>query len=45
MEFVRQRNGQCGIIYARLRQTCEWLASVLSAQDLDVAAYHAGRTA
>lgn len=35
--------GQCGIIYARLRVTCDWITRVLSSHDLDVACYHAGK--
>ncbi|KIZ04575.1 ATP-dependent DNA helicase RecQ [Monoraphidium neglectum] len=42
LRFIGNRPGQCGIIYARLRSTCDWLASVLSGCDLDVAKYHAG---
>jgi hypothetical protein len=42
IEFLRQRAGQCGIIYCRLRATCDWLAMVLAGEDMDVGCYHAG---
>lgn len=29
LAFVKEREGQCGIIYVRLRKTCDWLASEL----------------
>ncbi|GBF97647.1 ATP-dependent DNA helicase Q-like [Raphidocelis subcapitata] len=47
LAFIRERPGQCGIVYARLRSTCDWLASVLSGAEegLDVAKYHAGMEA
>ncbi|KAF8066301.1 SAE2 [Scenedesmus sp. PABB004] len=44
-DFIRARPGQCGIVYARLRATCDWLSSTLSAADLDVGTYHAGKDA
>jgi superfamily II DNA helicase RecQ len=40
---VRERQGQCGIIYARLRKTCDWLASELQNAEIEAAAYHAGK--
>lgn len=43
MEFIKERQDQCGIIYARLRSTCDWLVQTLSSYDLDVACYHAGK--
>ncbi|GAB4818307.1 hypothetical protein N2152v2_005353 [Parachlorella kessleri] len=43
LAFLSERRGQCGIIYARLRKTCDWLASELQAADIDAAAYHAGK--
>jgi hypothetical protein len=45
VEFIRQRQGQCGIIYARLRATCDWLGTALGSCDLDVGVYHAGKDA
>ncbi|KAI8472385.1 MAG: putative ATP-dependent DNA helicase recQ [Monoraphidium minutum] len=42
LAFIAARPGQCGIVYARLRATCDWLVSALSGCDLDVAKYHAG---
>eukprot|EP00879_Flechtneria_rotunda_P009696 GHRR01010145.1.p1 GENE.GHRR01010145.1~~GHRR01010145.1.p1 ORF type:complete len:560 (+),score=215.08 GHRR01010145.1:2255-3934(+) len=45
VEFIRDREGQCGIIYARLRATCDWLCSTLNNCDLDVGCYHAGKDA
>ena len=41
--FLAERRGQCGIIYARLRTTCDWLAGALCDADLEAAAYHAGK--
>eukprot|EP00955_Chlamydomonas_euryale_P092439 364707-Chlamydomonas_euryale.AAC.11 len=38
--FVRARAGTCGIVYARLRKTCDAVAKALECADLDVAAYH-----
>ncbi|KAF6265510.1 P-loop containing nucleoside triphosphate hydrolase protein [Scenedesmus sp. NREL 46B-D3] len=43
VQFIQARQGQCGIIYARLRATCDWLCSALSASDIDVGVYHAGK--
>jgi superfamily II DNA helicase RecQ len=40
---LAERRGQCGIVYARLRATCDWLAGRLEDAGLDVAAYHAGK--
>lgn len=45
VEFLKQRQGQCGIIYARLRATCDWLGTALGSCDLDVGVYHAGKDA
>eukprot|EP00210_Caulerpa_lentillifera_P002736 g2615.t1 len=42
LEFLHGNRGAHGIIYARLRETCEWLADQLSDKDIDVAFYHAG---
>ncbi|GIL53905.1 hypothetical protein Vafri_9495 [Volvox africanus] len=44
IHFIRQRSDQCGIIYARLRATCDWLASALAARDIDIGCYHAGKS-
>ncbi|KAG2494946.1 hypothetical protein HYH03_006881 [Edaphochlamys debaryana] len=43
IQFINDRPGQCGIIYARLRATCDWLASSLAGRDVEVGCYHAGR--
>eukprot|EP00877_Chromochloris_zofingiensis_P009151 jgi/Chrzof1/448/Cz01g16070.t1 len=43
VEFIKYHEGQCGIIYARLRATCDWLTSILSNHDLDASCYHAGK--
>lgn len=43
LAFLADRRGQCGIIYARLRATCDWLAGQLGDADIDCAAYHAGK--
>lgn len=44
--MLAQRRGQCGIIYARLRATCDWLAKEIeSSEVVEVAAYHAGKDA
>ena len=40
--FIAAQPGACGIVYARLRATCDWLAAALSARGLEVAKYHAG---
>lgn len=45
VEFIKQRQGQCGIVYARLRATCDWLGTALGSCDLDVGVYHAGKDA
>ncbi|EFN51104.1 hypothetical protein CHLNCDRAFT_55365 [Chlorella variabilis] len=37
------RRGQCGIVYARLRATCDWLAAALGEAEVECAAYHAGK--
>ncbi|KXZ55754.1 hypothetical protein GPECTOR_2g1304 [Gonium pectorale] len=44
VRFILERPDQCGIIYARLRATCDWLASALAARDLEVGCYHAGKS-
>ncbi|GFR47815.1 hypothetical protein Agub_g9592, partial [Astrephomene gubernaculifera] len=43
IRFIQDRPDQCGIIYARLRTTCDWLASALAARDVEVGCYHAGK--
>ncbi|KAG2447299.1 hypothetical protein HYH02_007629 [Chlamydomonas schloesseri] len=43
VKFIQQRQGEGGIVYARLRATCDWLASSLAAHDIDVGCYHAGK--
>lgn len=43
LAFLEARRGQCGVIYARLRATCDWLAGALGDAGLDCAAYHAGK--
>ncbi|KAL4436561.1 hypothetical protein ABPG75_003700 [Micractinium tetrahymenae] len=46
LAFLAERRGQCGIIYARLRATCDWLAKEIeNAEVVEVAAYHAGKDA
>eukprot|EP00775_Hariotina_reticulata_P003370 gene3370-3645_t len=45
LEYIQNRRGQCGIIYARLRATCDWLCSTLGNNDVDVGCYHAGKDA
>ena len=40
--FIQQHADECGIIYASLRSTCDWLASALNNADLEASAYHAG---
>ena len=40
--FLQKRQGQCGIVYVRLRKTCDDLARHLQEQDVEAAAYHAG---
>eukprot|EP00884_Botryococcus_braunii_P022331 jgi/Botrbrau1/8782/Bobra.0330s0014.1 len=42
IDFIRDRNGECGIIYARLRKTIDSLTSTLRDADIDTSAYHAG---
>lgn len=45
IEFILSRPaGECGIIYCRLRSTCDKITSELSDADIDVASYHAGLT-
>ena len=43
MQFIKEHAAECGIIYARLRATCDWLASALNSQDMEASAYHAGK--
>ncbi|KAL4426260.1 hypothetical protein ABPG77_009875 [Micractinium sp. CCAP 211/92] len=44
LAFLAQRRGQCGIVYARLRATCDWLAREIgNAEAAAAAAYHAGK--
>ncbi len=44
LAFLAQRRGQCGIVYARLRATCDWLAREIgNAEAAEAAAYHAGK--
>lgn len=38
----QQRNSGRGIIYCRLRETCDWLASQLNNHDIEASVYHAG---
>lgn len=42
VQFIKEHADECGIIYARLRATCDWLASALHSQDIEASAYHAG---
>ncbi|KAL0028412.1 hypothetical protein WJX77_004638 [Trebouxia sp. C0004] len=42
VQFIRKHADECGIIYARLRATCDWLASALNSQETEASAYHAG---
>ena len=42
VQFLRQHAEECGIIYARLRATCDFLAAALNDADIEAAAYHAG---
>jgi hypothetical protein len=42
LAYIAERRGQRGIVYARLRATCDWLAGALAAADVDVCKYHAG---
>lgn len=41
--WMEARPGECGIIYARLRATCDWLGRELSNLDIEVGVYHAGK--
>lgn len=41
--FLQAQEGS-GIVYARLRATCDWVASALIDADIDAAAYHAGKS-
>jgi len=42
ISFIKDRPNQCGIIYCRLRTTCDHVASALCSADIDAASYHAG---
>ncbi|KAG7667180.1 hypothetical protein Ndes2526B_g04315 [Nannochloris sp. 'desiccata'] len=42
INFIKQRPNQCGIIYCRLRATCDHVASALCSADIEAASYHAG---
>jgi RecQ family ATP-dependent DNA helicase len=42
LDLIESKNGEKGIIYCRLRATCDELATALLGADVDVAAYHAG---
>ncbi|KAG1666881.1 hypothetical protein FOA52_013514 [Chlamydomonas sp. UWO 241] len=42
IEFVRAREGQTGIVYARLRKTVDSVSKALECAELDAAPYHAG---
>lgn len=43
VRFIKEeREGESGIIYCRLRVTCDRVAKALECEDVDVAAYHAG---
>ncbi len=42
VQFIQQRQGQSGVIYALNRKTTEELAELLSANGVNAAAYHAG---
>jgi superfamily II DNA helicase RecQ len=42
ISFIKQRPGQSGIVYCRLRATCDAVASALCSADIDSASYHAG---
>ena len=45
LEFIRDRKGECGIIYCQARKTAESLARKLSADGIPAASYHAGMEA
>ncbi len=42
INFIKQRPGESGIVYARLRATCDTVAAALCSADIDAASYHAG---
>jgi superfamily II DNA helicase RecQ len=42
IRFIQHRPGQSGIVYCRLRATCDLVASALCSADIDAASYHAG---
>lgn len=42
MEYIDEHAAECGIIYARCRATCDYLAAALNNADLEASAYHAG---
>lgn len=43
VEFLESTGNSSGIVYARLRKTCDHLASLLVEAGVDAAAYHAGK--
>ncbi|KFM28682.1 ATP-dependent DNA helicase Q-like 3 [Auxenochlorella protothecoides] len=43
--WLAPRAGQSGVIYARTRATCDWLAGVLGDAGVDASSYHAGKDA
>lgn len=42
VKFIQEHADTCGIIYARCRATCDYLAAALNSADLEASAYHAG---
>ena len=43
VRFIKEeRAGESGIIYCRLRVTCDRVSKALECEDIDVAVYHAG---
>ena len=42
VEFIKARDGQCGIIYRTSRKSVEATAAMLKRQGIDAQAYHAG---
>jgi superfamily II DNA helicase RecQ len=43
LALLEPRRGQCGVVYARLRATCDWLAGALCDAGFEAGAYHAGK--
>mmetsp|Transcript_19664 Transcript_19664/g.59458 ORF Transcript_19664/g.59458 Transcript_19664/m.59458 type:complete len:243 (+) Transcript_19664:806-1534(+) len=41
--FIAQHRGQCGIVYAHRRTTCDQLSASLLEHDLDLPSFHAGK--